>query len=160
MKQIAIKYGLLGGAAVVGFMIFLYFFSKQSFVGSGLSTGISWGIYGIFIYLAGMIVVEKPDQADQLLKTLFLTFLIANGVYIVFDYIFYNFIDKGLESVQKQAMIDFLKGQGNIQEQLARNEAINADHLHTIKGGLWNYFYKSIFGFILSFIIAYVLKQE
>jgi putative flippase GtrA len=160
MKQISIKYGLMGGLAVCTFMTILYFLSKQMMVGSGFSTLGIWLIYSVFIYLSGMALLENPDQIDKLLKTLFLTFLIASAIYIVYDFIFYNFIDKGLETIQKQAMMDYLNGTGSIQEQTARNEEIKLAHLHTLKGGLWNYFYKTIFGFIISFLVAYVLKQE
>lgn len=119
-----------------------------------LSPLIYWGtmiIYIGFMYdLALRQIREKPLQFRELVRPLFICFLVANALYYLYYYIMITYVDPSIFDAQVNKMTDGLK-QLNLQSKET--------------GFKWSeyllsYFQAAIGGFAMAAVIAYSKKQS
>ena len=166
MENHAVKWGLIGGIGVVVYSLILYLMDPNSLFG-----GLAY--IGILIYIFAMVKAVQGEKNDlggymtwgEALKPTFLTYAIASGIYIIFFYVLNNFIDPGLEELQRQAAIEMVeKMSGILGEEGVEQTIAQADEqgyaFNIQKAGL-GYFIGLIFpGFIFAAIIAAIMKKN
>ena len=88
------------------------------------------------------------------------TFLIANSVFYIFQYLLFNFIDGELPILQK-AMIESQKMEiiENYGEKFFK-QMMEQDFTLTARKSIIAFGQSTIGGFILSFLIAAILKKD
>jgi len=158
-----VKYGLLGGFFVVGYILLFYFIDKPTM----LSMGVYWSsllIYLFFMYRA--CIAERKGYHGNLifadaLRTAFVTFLIANLVFHIFNYVLFNFVDPNLVEIQmelaKEVYPRFL------DENTAKNmlRTMTKDRFEmTLSNLVFALAKGAIGGFVLALIIAAMARRE
>jgi len=98
------------------------------------------------------------------LKPAFLTYLIGNLIYVLFYYVLFNFIDPGLEEVQKELTMDAMEKIGGLLGEDGMEAAIeqieNQDFSFGLGKALWTFAFSLIFpGFVSAAIIAAIMKD-
>jgi hypothetical protein len=112
MKHPGLKYGLLGGLAVVLYFLLFYFARKELF----LDPYIQW--FSMVIYLACMIQATREDVAKhgtqrdfrEMSRVPFVVFLLVNLAYWLFYYSL-HLADPSLLAMENQAQLDMLQQQ-------------------------------------------------
>ncbi len=112
MKNPGVRYGLLGGIAVVFYFAMLYFVKKELFV----HVGFYWA--AMAIYLLFMWQAAKEDCAKhgvvrdfrEILRTPFIVFLLTNLMFWLFWYTL-HLADPELLQMEATIKMDYLKGQ-------------------------------------------------
>jgi Protein of unknown function (DUF4199) len=112
MKNPGLKYGLLGGAAVVVYFLLIYFSNKQNF----LNPVLQWA--SMLIYITFMYVAAKEDCAEHgtdrdfraVLRTPFVAFVLINLFYWLFSYSL-HLADPEMLKMETAAQIQYLKDQ-------------------------------------------------
>lgn len=112
MKNIGVKYGLLGGVVVIFYFVLLYVAKKELFLHPGLQWA-SMAFYLIFMYKAAQddcrIKGVKRDFRE-ILRTPFVVFLLINLAYWLFYYAI-HLADPELVSMELTRQIAFCKDQ-------------------------------------------------
>jgi hypothetical protein len=154
MAYKGVIYGIVGGLTTILVYSILYFINK-SYLLSPVFYWSSLLIYiGAMIYTADVSVKQGKTDFKQILKPVFICFLIANLLYYLYYYILTVEIDPGLAELQMERMIEKMK-------------ELNSDTLPTkadMKEGIlssyvFSYFQGALGGFILSAIVAFAKKQ-
>ncbi len=154
--------GLIAGLLTVGTYFGIYKIDKTTM----LSEVLNWG--SLVYYFLAMLTVNllwKNRQGGVLefreaLKAAFLVFLVANFIYYLFFYWIYN-ADAQLFDIQvllmKEKALTFPAG-SDARKALESMEATSAE----IGVGycVKRYFMGAIYGFILSLILAMLIKQK
>ncbi|MEO6759978.1 MAG: DUF4199 family protein [Saprospiraceae bacterium] len=112
MKNTPVRYGLLGGVAVIFYFLLLYILRPEFF----LNPWLQWA--SLLIYLLCMYRATREDvlingsQRDfrTLLRSPFIVFLLINIAYWVFYYALHLF-DPGLLQMETALDLDFKKNQ-------------------------------------------------
>ncbi len=159
--EIGVKYGLLAGAARVVLFVALFFISKEWML--------SYSAYylSVFLVLVAMYLATRkegetadsyPTQAA--LRTAFLAFVVANGVFYSFYYIIHQ-LDPSLAEIQKQMARDFYP-MITPKDQLdtVLKELDKTDFTLTLSQTLFRYARSLIAGFILASGIGYVTRRN
>ena len=163
MKEVQKKYGIIAGVAVVGYMLLFYFIDK--------SLMLNWKVYwsSLIIYIIGMYVAcaeKRKSEGDVLdfqigLRTAFVTFLLANGIFYAFQYLLFNFGDPTLVDLQKAASIELYKefmGEEQAKEMI---KAMKEDGFGmTIGASISGFVQGAIGGFLLALMVAGILRRE
>ncbi len=108
MKNPGLKYGAIGGAAVVAYFLLLYLLDKSYFLNSNLQ----WA--SMVAYLGAMYMACQQDCAAngtardfrEIIRTPFVTFLLINLAYWLFYYGLHLF-DKDLVAMELDLKIKF-----------------------------------------------------
>lgn len=110
-----------------------------------------------------MYFAAKKAQSEDfkvVLRTAFSVFLVANIVYYAFDFALFNYIDKSLATMQADAAIAYLKPNTLLEDQIKMEENIRSSDIHNAVSLLKQYVKAAIGGFVLSFLIAYLVKRK
>ena len=179
MNKIAIKYGIFTGFGVILYMLAFYFYDK----GVMRSPEVIWST--MILYLAGMFWAtlkvhrtegtsnnsigsvlenakneERESSLRSLVATPFVVFLITNAYYALFFYWIMNVFDADLLQIHQelthQEMLDYYKGTDKISE-VRKNVLV--DYTPTLGASFTKYVIGSIGGFILSFLMALVVRR-
>ena len=179
MNKIATKYGVFTGFGVILYMLTFYFYDKTIM----RSPEVIWST--MFLYLVGMFwaalkvhrlegssnnsigsVLEnvKNEEKDSSLRSLvatpFIVFLITNAYYALFFYWVMNVFDAELLQVHQelthQEMLDYYKGTDKISE-VRKN--VSTDYTPTLGASFTKYILGAIGGFILSFLMALIVRR-
>ncbi len=151
MKQIAIKYGIITGAAIVLYLLLFYSIDK-SFLFNPL---VFWA--SLLIPLIGMVVATRKvrDSQDEgmtkkdAITTSFITWVIAMALFHLFLYILFNFIDNGLIDIQKELA------------EKATGETFKREDLEmTVSLLTFRAAFMMIPGFLFSYMIASFLSNK
>ena len=166
MENHGVKWGVISGVGVVAFSLVLYLVNPTSLFG-----GLAWA--GMIIYIFGMVKAAQGEKNDlggymswgEALKPTFLTYAIASLIYIVFFYVLNNFIDPGLEDLQREAAIEMIENMSGLIGEEGVEEAIAQADEQGFKFGIKNaamgYFIGLIFpGFIIAAIISAIVKKN
>ncbi len=163
MKKYEIIAGLLSGLFTIALFIIAYAIDPRLM----LHPGLYWG--SLIIYLFGMLgacLLGKRRGEGVLgfrnaVRTAFVTFLLANCLYLAFYFIMFNVVDPGLPEIQKELFREFyevkFKGKA-LKDQLTQLDAENFQlDASTIIFGFGR---GAIGGFILSLLLALAVRQE
>ena len=179
MNKIAIKYGVYTGFVVILYMFAFYFFDKALM----RSPKVIWST--MILYLAGMFWAtlkvhreegsssnsigsildsteseEKESSLRSLVSTPFIVFLITNAYFWFFFLWIMNVYDAELLQIHQemthQEMLDFHKGTDKISE--VRKNVLD-DYTPTFAASITKYMMGAIGGFILSFLMALIVRR-
>jgi magnesium-transporting ATPase (P-type) len=158
------KYGLLAGLATVGYFLLFYVIDRSLFL--------DWKVYwsSLLIYVFCMYracVATRSKNENEVLsfpdgfRISFQTFIIANGIFYLFYYILFNFVDPGLVDLQKELAQQLYLDVMGEEKAKPMIEAMNKEgfemNLRTI---LWEFVKGAIAGAALSLVVAGAVRQE
>ena len=169
MKNPSLKYGFLGGAAVVSYFAILYFAKKELF----LNPWLYWA--NMAIYLLFMWRAAKEDCAErgtsrdfrEILRTPFVVFLLTNLLFWLFWYTL-HLADPELLKMEAALQLDFLKqqlasGTGDPEQSNQIREQIQIFEKEGMSLGIGDVFLQmrrgALAGFALSAGIAAILRS-
>ena len=165
MKKInPINVGIFCGAVGIGYSLFLYFIEKKMLFGAFAWLNILVLLSAILLaalaerQLNGGIIAFKPA-----LKAAFTGLLVCNLVLSVFDYAFYNFIDKSLTPLYKQEQRQRIAQSPNIGEEKRQEVLAQIDQSpdsYPLGGAIFKYFLIACIGFVPAVGAAILLKNE
>lgn len=165
MENPGVKWGVFGGIGVVLFTLILYLTGPTNLFG-----GIAY--LGMAIYIFAMVKAAGEEKAalggymtwGQALKPTFLTYAVASLIYILFFYVLNNFIDPGLEDMQRQAAVEMMENMsgllGEEGMEAAMEELDKQDFSFSISKAGFGWAFGLIFGFILAAIISAITKKN
>ncbi|MCB0638532.1 MAG: DUF4199 domain-containing protein [Lewinella sp.] len=147
-QQAGLRYGILAGVACELVFGLAYLADHSLVLNNYLRIG------SLVIYLYPMWLSQRHAE-DQELRTLlqpaFLTFVVANAVFYLFDYALFAYIDPSL--VDQQA--EMLAAQGYLDDVGGR-----AGLEPTPSRFFFDYVRSLIGGFVLAGILAFVRRQQ
>jgi hypothetical protein len=172
IKNPGIRYGILGGLAVVFFFALLYYGRKELFV----NPWCQWG--SLVIYLIFMYQASREDCAEfgtgrefrMVVRTPFMVFLLINLAYWLFFYAIHLAdkslivleLDKGIQMLQQQ----LLAGAGDpakaneIRQQIEQMEKMRATPVQPLVPVLAQMLQGALGGFALAAGIAALVKNS
>lgn len=165
LENPAVKNGILAGIAAAVYVLLLYLINLRWIFGfpSYLTTV-------LFIFMMVQSVKAEKNILDftsfsDALKPAFLTFVVANLIYIIFYYVLVNFIAPELLDIQKQISMEMIeKMSGFIGEEgteAAIEQMESRDFDFGVKTAAWTFAFGLIFpGFIIAAIIAAIMKDR
>lgn len=165
LENPAIKNGIIAGIGSAVFVLLLYLVNPRWIFGFP-----SYITTIIFIVLMVQSVKAEKKNIDytsfsDALKPAFLTFVVANFIYIFFYTILVNFIAPELLDVQKEITLEMLEkmsgllGEDGLEAAVDEVEARDFDF--GLKTASWTFAFGLIFpGFIIAAIIAAVMKDR
>lgn len=167
-RSVALKWGIISGLVSILYTILLYVIDAK-LLASGTWTSLSMVFIITFIVLS--IKEFKSTQEgyislSEALFTGFFTFVIGSLISALFGYVLMNFIDTNLPIIIKDTVIEnavammqkFGASEADISKALERlNEQ---DYSVTLKRVGLNFLGTSAFGFVLSFIVAAIMKKK
>jgi hypothetical protein len=171
MQSPGVRYGILGGIAVVFYFAILYFSNKALF----LNPGFQWGslvIYLLFMYRAAVEDCAANGATRDfsiLVRTPFITFLLVNVAYYLFFYAI-HLADKSLIVMELDANIKMLQAQiqagtgdpvqaNELRLQIADLEKLKVDPHQALGPVILQMAQGAIGGFGLSASIAAILRR-
>jgi hypothetical protein len=160
MKNPGIRYGFLGGLAVIFYFAILYFAKKELFLDTSLQWA-SMAIYLLFMWLAAkQDCAEKGTERDfrDIIRTPFVAFLLINLLYWLFYYAL-HLADPELLKMEQALHLDFLKqqlaaGPGDPQEANRLREQVQQLEKQEPALGVGDVFLQMSFGAIGGFILS------
>ncbi len=173
MKNISVRYGLLGGVAVIFYFALLYFLRPELF----LHAGLQWAallIYLLFMYQATREdVALHGDQRDfrTIVRTPFIVFMLINIAYWIFYYAL-HLADPGLLQMELAIKLSMMKeqlsaGLGDPQqanqlreEILALERQTNQTQLQPLGPILQRLAIGSLGGFLLAAGVAALVRSR
>ncbi len=156
------KFGILGGLAVVAYHLLLYTFDKAFLFKPQLSWA-SLIIYVLFMVrsiLAEKEQMEGPFTLRDGISAAFWVFVIISGLYHIFYYLLFNMIDPSLTEVQKQTIIDM---EDQIRESLGDpyfESLMESDFSVGLANTFTAFCLTAIGGFLLSGLLALFFRRE
>ncbi len=157
MKKTIFTYGILAGLAAEAYAFLMYNVQKANLFSMWFYTS------SLLLYAFAMYFAAKKAQISDfkvVLRTAFSVFLIANIVYYFFDFALFNHIDPSLKTMQADAAIAYLKPNTLLEEQMKMEENIRSSDIHDAASLFKQYLKAAIGGFVLSFLITYLVKRK
>jgi hypothetical protein len=167
-KASALKWGLIGAAITIVYSLLLYVIDSSLMVNT-------WaGIVGIVVFLVVLVLGVKEVKTGQggyislseALFTAFLVFVICSFLNNAFNYVLFNWIDTNLPVLLKEKTItttvEMMQKFGGSEEEINKIlEQLDKDiDLASPSKMLWNFLKGSAVGFVISFIIALIMKKK
>lgn len=164
MKHTFVKYGIIAGVSVVAYFLLFYFIDTTIL----FSPFVNWG--SLVIYLTFMIMACTRERVShegslpfkQALRTAFGTFVVANIIYYIFNYLLFKF-DPTLLITQKEAIIHTMQWASKTFNFELPSETIQQLRGEirpvTIGNTLFVFAQSLIGGFILSFIVGGMMRR-
>lgn len=165
LENPAVKNGVIAGLATAALVLLCYLINPRwIFSLASILTTI------LFIVFMVKSVKEEKQLAEFMsfndaLKPGFVTYVVANLIYIIFYYVLLNFIAPELVTMQKEIAIETLEkmsgllGEEGIEAALEQMEARNFDF--TLSTAALTFAWGLIFpGFVAALIIAVVMKDK
>lgn len=164
LENPAVKNGIIAGLASAAIILLFYLVSPRM-----VFTISAWITTILFIVFMVQSVKSEKSASEftpfgEALKPAFLTYVIANLIYVIFYYVLFNFIAPELTGMQKEIAMEAMEKLGNLVGEDAMETAIDQlqtqDFTFTIKSAAWTFAWGLIFpGFIIAAIIALVMKD-
>ncbi|NND34565.1 MAG: DUF4199 domain-containing protein [Saprospiraceae bacterium] len=165
LENPAVKNGIIAGLATAGLILFFYLFNPRWVfsVASILTT---------ILFIVFMVRSVKEEKSglefmafNDALKPAFVTYVVANLIYIIFYYVLLNFIAPELVEMQREIAIETIeKMSGLIGEEgteAALDQMDQQSFEFSLKSAALAFAWGLIFpGFIVSLIIAAIMKDK
>ena len=172
MKNLGVRYGVLGGVTVVFYFALLYFAKKVLF----LNPWLQWGsllLYIVFMYKAALdesALADGPRDFRAVTRTPFLVFLFINLAYWLFFYAI-HLGDKSLIVMELDGNIQMLQAQiqsgtgdpvrsNELRLQIAELEKLKASPAQPLGPVLAQMAQGTLGGFAIAAAIAAILKKD
>lgn len=167
-KASSVKWGAIGAAVVIIYSIIMYV------VDSTLMVNMWAGFVGLAVLLIVIVMGVKEVRAAQegfislseALFTAFLIYVIASLLNTVFNYVLFNWIDTNLPMLLKEKAIEttveMMQKFGASEEDINKTLEQMDDKMDLASAStmFWNFLKGSAFGFVISFIIALIMKRK
>lgn len=167
-KGSSLKWGLIGSLVIIIYSIILYV------IDSALMVNMWAGFVGLIVLIAVIVMNVKEVRNNQggyislseALFAAFLVYVIASFINTLFNYALFNWIDPNLPVLLKEKTIEttvemmqkFGASEDDINKTLAQlDEKMDVGSFST---QFWNFLKGSAFGFVISFIIALIMKKK
>jgi hypothetical protein len=160
----AIKFGVFAGLGTLMFLFLFYWIEKQLM----LSPGVIWST--MFLYILGMYMAGVESRKENggfidfktALKAAFLVYVIANGIYHLYNYVLYNFLDPDMLNVQKAFLENNMEQiEGMMGEDWAKQFREGIDKLNYNMADVISAYISSLIGgFLLAAIIARIVRKN
>ena len=163
MNTFSKKYGALAGVFVVLYFVLFYLIDKTTMLGMTAY----WS--SLIIYLGFMSKACLDERASHgglltfkdALRTAFVTFLIANLFFHVFNYILFKYVDPGLiETQMEMAKKIYLQFMDEAQAKKMIKEMSKNRFEMSLANVIFEYAKGAIGGFILSLLVAVLIRRE
>src|SRR5690606_8665007 len=107
MEKKSVNLGLIAGGAIVVIMFVVDLIDNHMMVNFAMS------YFPTLVLIAAMVLSTKEAKKDyeflgfsDAFKEAMIPFLIGNGIYMVFNYFLYNFIDPELGDIARQKALE------------------------------------------------------
>ncbi len=168
LKKYALDLGLKFGLINIIVFITLYFINIEYMVNYWIMAFLVAMLLGFLIY-TGISFRKLQDgyiSFKEAFLVMFTAFIVSGFVMLIFNIIFYNFVDPSLAANLKILMEDkilsmmerFNTPENEIEKALARFE--NFEDQYTIKGLMIQYLQSFILGGIFASVIALFIKKK
>ena len=159
---IGLRFGLLAGLLYIILLFIRYKFFNTNPIGFGLFALVSYFII-LLMYLFTGIARKKElggyGDLKEIFQSIFIAILIAELVYIVFNFIYLKFVDPAFWLNLKAASLSFYQKKGMTDEQIDQamkgfkdvDKTTKPDGL--IKGFGYSVIIDSVFGIIFALIL-------
>jgi len=165
LENPAIKNGIIAGISSVVLILLMYLINaKMVFNLASIVATVLFIVFMIRSVKAEKEVMDTFAFSDAL-KPGFLTFVVANLIYMIFYYVLLNFIAPELITMQKEIALEMLEKMSGFLGEEATEAAIDEFQARDFEFGLttaiWSFAWGLIFpGFIIASIIALVFKES
>lgn len=165
-KNAGLTYGLIGGLALSVYFIIMYLGGVDFFMGP-----LAWLGYVIIIVIAVLAGLKQRKlnggslEFGEALKVVFLVFALGFLLQTIVSHIIFNYIDVPFKEAMTQKTIEkteeIMKSFGATDDQIdkALEEASKRDNF-SIKSQLLGYGFSCILFFLISLIIAAIIKRK
>lgn len=165
LENPAVKNGILAGIGTAVYVLLLYLINARMVFGpASFITTVIFIVMMVRSVKAEKEVLEYTSFSDAL-KPAFLTYVIANLIYVIFYYVLVNFIAPDLLVMQKEMALEMLEKMSGFLGEEAMEKA--AEELEARNSGfgigtaIWTFAWGLIFpGFLIAAIIAIVMKDR
>lgn len=165
-NQTSINYGFIGGMATIALSLLYYLLNVRGFISYG-----SWIVtltLGATMVMAALAVRKEQDgflEFKEGLKVTFLVWVIGSLCSTIFLYVLHNFIDTGLEEIQREVVTEMMDTfMANADEATLETitEAMEEQGFGLdLKKSFLGYGFGLIFpGFIMALIISAIVKKK
>ncbi|WP_236980892.1 DUF4199 domain-containing protein [Membranihabitans maritimus] len=168
MDNKAINFGLIAGGSVVIIMFVLDLINNRMLI----STGMSYFPTLVLIIAMFLSVREAKKSTDYLpfseaFKQSFLPFIIGNAIYMIFNYLLYNFIDPELADLAKEKALEIFDSGvfNNFVDEEQRELMIESIQENSFQSTLGQTFLGYLFslvipGAIVSLVLAAIYRTR
>lgn len=166
MNQNILKYGLYAGAGTIAYLLLFYILDARML----FNTWVQWSYRLIFIgFMVAATLVERRAAEDgfsfrQAVRPAFGVYVVASLIYLIFFYAMFNYVNTDLPAIQREVLVEQSKwmaekmGMSDMQDQI---EKIKVEDLEvTFRNSSLDFMWRLIFGFILSAILALIMRRE
>ncbi len=166
-RNIAVKWGLIGAAVIISFTVIMYIINWELMVNMWMGF---LGLAILIVLLRTGVKEIKNNQGgyislSEALFASFLIYLIASFLNMLFSYALMTWIDPNLPVLMKektiQTTVEMMQKFGGSEEDI--NKALDSlDSIDTasFSSQFWNFAKGSAFGFIISFIVALIMRKK
>ena len=156
MKQKILLNGIIAGVAVISYVLLFYFMDRKAAFSASVRFS-SLAVCAVAMYMT--IKNERSPDFKVLLRGCFAVFLIAFGLYFVFDFVLFNVIDKSLMDIEKETAIEAYRPSTPINELYDMEQNIRNYNGHSIASNLMQFARWTILGFGVSLLVSYLVKR-
>lgn len=157
--------GLLAGGATVAYLLCFYLISARLM----LNPVVYWGSTVIFVYFMARSVrrvKEGPAPAQQqtllreALRAAFAVFIIGNGIYYLFYFLMFKYIDPQLIAIQREIFMSNTAWLGKGNTQNLEQQFGPDDFKVTFSNTLFQYVFSLMGGFVLALILSGLMTRR
>ena len=167
-RNIAVKWGLIGAAVIISFTVIMYIINWELMVNMWMGF---LGLAILIVLLRSGVKEIKNNQGgyislSEALFASFLIYLIASFLNMLFSYALMTWIDPNLPVLMKektiQTTVEMMQKFGGSEEDINKVlEQMDKDmDLASASTMFWNFLKGSAFGFVVSFIVALIMKKK
>lgn len=168
MEKKSVNLGLIAGGAIVVIMFVVDLVDNHMMVNFAMS------YFPTLVLIAAMVLSTREAKKDSeflsfsdAFKEAMIPFLIGNGIYMVFNYFLYNFIDPELGDIARQKALEIFDN-GIFDSWLSeeqREQMIEATRENTFRPTIGQSFTGFLFSLILpgalvSLVLAAIYKSR
>ncbi len=167
-RKSAFKWGAIGSAIVIFYSLLMYVIDSSLMVNTW--AGLLGFVVLIYVLVMGVKEVRTAQEGfislSEALFTAFLVYVIATFFNTIFNYVLFNYIDTNLPVLLKEkaltTTVEMMQKFGGSEEDINKVlEQMDKDmDLASASTMFWNFLKGSAFGFVVSFIIALIMKKK
>lgn len=168
MDNKSVNLGLIAGGAIVVIMFVVDMFNNRMMVNFGMS------YFPTLVLIVAMFLSAREAKNDyeylsfsDAFKEAFIPFVVGNGIYIVFNYFLYNFIDPELGDIAREKALEIFDNGvfDNFLNEEQREQMIEATRENTFRPTLGQtftgYLFSLIFpGALVALILAAIYRSR
>lgn len=166
-RSVAFKWGLITAAVVIIYTVLMYIINWELMVNMWMGF---LGLAVMIVLLRSGVKEIKNNQGgyislSEALFAAFLMYIIASFLNMLFSYALMTWIDPNLPVLMKektiQTTVEMMQKFGGSEEDINKTlDALDAVDTASFGTQFWNFVKGSAFGFVISFIIAIIMRKK